>query len=54
MRTYLTATIEAPDLATARAIAEDLDGADFIEDQHGHEWETFPAEDADSPPTGAG
>lgn len=41
MRTYLTATIEAPDLETAKEIARDLDGAAFVEDEHGLEWETF-------------
>ena len=41
MRTYLSATFEAPDLEAAKQKARELDGADFIEDKDGHEWETF-------------
>lgn len=41
MRTYLTATFEAPDLEAAKAQARELDGAAFIEDADGHDWETF-------------
>jgi hypothetical protein len=41
MRTYLKTEIEAESLEQAQKLAEDLDGADFEEEENGGEFDIF-------------